>query len=869
MIGTAPALDVPLDRPLIAVIGPAASGKTAALAQRYATLLAADPGLAVPATIVSSAHAESGALLADRIAPLLSGDRARAFAQPGPHRGEPLATLAFALLAEHATQSGLAYDLARIDGIEAETIFERAIAPLFSADWEAYIGPEIDPEVPGLRAPDRFAAAVFRLIAKLRDAGIGPDEFLTRAQRGATEFYANPPNLAAPGLIGATKDEHRASLAVDAGERDHQRRRELDLAKIVAKLYRSYLDAQVAYGCLTATDALAEATRLLDEHPPIAGLVRARYRCAVIDDVHDLHSAEFRFLQRLFGHDLCGVTVAGNPDAALRTFAGARPERVFKAAATTVTLGPGDRVPAQIAAVAQAMLVPGRAIVTGSAVALHRAATLTDEAAFVADRIAALIAAGTAPHEVAVVHRSLRALGPFEDALVERNIPVAIDGEGTLFERHDVLDALAVAWSAADPFAHAWVLRALQLPAFALDDAALAVLCGEPSSAQALLFDLPVDEAYEDRRWERKRDLRLGTNVVRGDRDADLTPAARERVADFRARRLRWQTLANRAPGGATLVEIATDAGLFAPRPGETAARTNRRGDLIESLAAVLDRAVQRTPGIDLAGALRWCERLAQAEGGPLVRAGAGVTVAAVERIAWRRFRHLFAVDLRAGSFPPYYVPDAFLFSQVYGMIPKDNVGDASTSRTAKFTWYSHHANLRETFAREARRTLAVALERADETVTLSASGKPTRGVAAPEFLVELASLYPPLAQARAAAADPLAQTQVLDRRIAARAASALPRTMSLDHALALATCVRCAARVAATARFVSDDGFLARPAGEDSDRTIAMVTIAATVIWGEAHRFPLAPDLSARLARVLAGEDSPVCNPCEQLSDV
>jgi len=864
VIGMQPALESPLDQPLIAITGPAASGKTEALAQRYAALVKADPGLAVSATIVSSAHAESGALLAERIAALLSGERARAFAAPGPHRGEPLSALAYALLAEHATQTGLAYDIERIDAIEAEEIFERAIEPLFSADWEAYIGPGIDPEIPGLRAPQRFAAAAFRLIRKLRDAGIDPDAFLSRAQRGATEFYANPPNLAAPALLSATKDEHRPALAVSAQERDAQRRRELDLAKIIAKLYRSYLEAQVAHGALTPTDALVEATRLIDERPPIAGLVRARFRCAAIDDVHDLASAEFAFLQRLFGTELRGVTVAGNPDAATRTFAGARPERVFKAAATTVALASGTRVPDQIAAVAQAVLEPGRAIVAGSALTVHRAPTLASEAGFVADRVAALLAAGCAPERIAVVHRSLRALAPFEDALVDRNVPVALDGEGTLFERHDVLDALAPAWSAVDPFAHAWLLRALQLPAFALDDATLALLCGEPSSAQALLFDLPVDEAQEDRRWDRKRDLRLGTNIVRGDRDADLTAAARTRVEDFRARRLRWQTLLRESPGGEAFVRVAADAGLFELRPGETVARRQRRGALIDALAAAVQRAVRRTGSGDFARALLACERLANTENGPLLQAGRGVAVAAIDRIKWRRFAHLFVVDLRAGSFPPYYVPDAFLFSPVYGMIAKDNVGEASTSRTAKFTWYQHHAKLRETFSREDRRALAVALGRADETVALSASGKPTRGIAAPELLAEIANLQPPPAASRAAASSPLPDPPAGDEaRSTASSSADAPRVIALDHAIALTFCVRCAGRRAATARFGADDGFLANPADAAAVRDVHVATIAGTVIWGDADAFPIDAAIAARIAAVLRGDDVPVCPAC------
>ena len=52
----------------------------------------------------------------------------------------------------------------------------------------------------------------------------------------------------------------------------------------------------------------------------------------------------------------------------------------------------------------------------------------------------------------------------------------------------------------------------------ALSDAAVQVLCAEPPDAQTLLFsdDAAAEEARSGR-WDPKRDLRLGWNVVRGD----------------------------------------------------------------------------------------------------------------------------------------------------------------------------------------------------------------------------------------------------------------------------------------------------------------------------------------------------------------
>jgi hypothetical protein len=86
-------------------------------------------------------------------------------------------------------------------------------------------------------------------------------------------------------------------------------------------------------------------------------------------------------------------------------------------------------------------------------------------------------------------------------------------------------------------------------------------------------------------------------------------------------------------------------------------------------------------------------------------------------------------------------VPDAFLFSTTYGMIPKDSAGDAVAARTAKFTWYEHHAKPRAAYVREQRRLFAAALGRADVSVTVSASGRATRGVAAPEIATEIGVL--------------------------------------------------------------------------------------------------------------------------------
>ena len=727
------ALALPAEHGLLAFTGPPTSGKTEALVRRFAALVAADAELA-GAAIVTAARDAGARALAARIA------NATGIAV----RGAPLDALALELLRAHPLDTGLALDLELVDPLDAEEIFERAAAPLFSAEWSDWLGTDVDPEIAGLRTPARFADAALRLIRKLRDSGIDDAAFLAVAQRGATTFYANPPNLASPTLLSATKDEHRASLAVGASELDRQRKRELDLAKILARLYRAYVDELVRRGCLTASDALTEATRLLEHQPAIGRRLRQRLRVAFVDDAQDLSAAALRFLRALFGDALDGVAVAGDLDAATQTFAGARPERLFGRAATTVVLGARTLSP-QIAAVMRGVIDadPARPVPPGDTVHVLRAADRAEEVNEVADRVARLVRTGTPPARIAVVHRTLRTLADYDEALTARDVPVALAGDPALFERAAVRDALALLWTAVDPFHHVWTLRALQTPMLRLSDASVAILCGEPASPQPALFAMPDAEADGDRRWDRKRDLRLGTNVLHGERDADLSGVARERLVAFRARRARWCAWLRATDVETAARAIVADGGLLLPRAGETSACGRLRATLIERLIALVGAYAARHPFDDLAAALAYCERLAAAEHGPELvdERDDAVVVASVERILERRFDHVFVVDARAGSFPPYYVPDAFLFSTTYGMIPKESAGDSVAARTAKFTWYEHHAKPRAAYVREQRRLFAAALGRADVSVTVAASGRPTRGFAAPELASEIAAL--------------------------------------------------------------------------------------------------------------------------------
>lgn len=622
------------------------------------------------------------------------------------------------------------HPVTQIDDVEAETTFADACGPLFALDWDEIDAQQIDPEVPGLRSPNRFLESAFRLIRRLRDAGIDPPEFLTRALSGATEFYAKPPNFADPGLLMHAKQADHAALAVRPGELQRQYRREIDLAKILAKLYARYCELSETAARMTGRDALAAATAQLRADAALRERVGASGRAAFVDNAGDLTSGELALLRALFGDDLAGVTFGGDPataacDSALR-----------------VELRQQHRSPPAIELACRFLIAPQPLPAGGiePSLTLYRGASRRDEAAFVAATVRGWLDEGTPPERIAVLFRSVRAIEPYEEALLDRNVALVTAGDVNVFADRRAIDALALLWNAYDPFAHEWLLRTLANPALGLSDATLATLCGEPPSPQTPLFVFEDEPAPTLRasRWDPKRDLRLGWNVVRGDRDAELPAVARERLARFRAQRLGWIAAMQREPFD-RFARLAWREGLGRQgAPGSARARAQqlvlRR--LLERLVAFL----AEVPGRTTIDALEYARTSASSslESCEDAHDEPGVRLLSVDAARGREFDHVVVADVRAGAFPRWYSPDAFAFAPRYGMIPKENAGDATAAKTAKFVYCMYRSKAREKYNARERRAFIDALRRARRTAVVTASGRATRGAHAPEFFEEL-----------------------------------------------------------------------------------------------------------------------------------
>jgi superfamily I DNA/RNA helicase len=674
------AVEAPFDC-CVAIVGPPASGKSTALAQRLARARELYP--AAEPLIIDATH--------------------------------PLEAYALALLRERGIAASL------VDDAEAELLFRDACAPLFELEWSDFAENQIDPEVPGLRSPQRFFESAFRLIRRLRDAGIEPAAFLQRALTAATEFYANPPNFADPRLLAATKSNFHDSLDVHPNELARQYRREVDLAKILAKLYEQYVELVETSGRMTARDASIAARRCIAGDAHFGVRLRERHGLAFVDDAQVLSAIDVRLLEAVFGKQLRAVTLCGDPASAISSVKMTAGDGALARASVRVELKQQYRAPV---------------------VEVHRDATPRQEAAQIAERIDGWLGEGVAPHHIAVLFRSVRHVSLYEAALLERGIPTLVAGDVNLFADRRALDAIALLWNVYDPFRHEWLLRTLAGAGVALSDASLALLCSEPPDPQRALFAFDEEPAPTARagRWDPKRDLRLGWNVVRDERDDALSDEARVRVRRFRKLREGWIE-AMHSLAFDDFVRKVWREGLA--REGTAgSARARAQQSVLKRLLERLNDFVDERPESSLGDVLEYAEQrmtsdLETCDLTTLDSEGF-VPILSVEAAQGREFDRVVVANVRPGAFPRWYAPDAFLFSPRYGMIPKENSGDARASRTAKYTFYTFRMKSAQGYNDRERRAFEYALRRARKNVLVTASGPSTRGVTAPEFLEEL-----------------------------------------------------------------------------------------------------------------------------------
>ncbi|MBA2699893.1 MAG: ATP-dependent DNA helicase UvrD2 [Nocardioidaceae bacterium] len=333
----------------------------------------------------------------------------------------------------------------------------------------------------------RAAGELRTRLARLGAVGVQARTFHSAALRQARYFWPKAYGAELPPIVGskisllAGATAHRRLKATQADLRDLAA--EIEWAKVsnvrpqdytrlaglagravdgydaadVAGIYESYEETKQARHRIDLEDVLLCAAAVLSDDETAASSIRKQYQAFVVDEFQDVNPLQASLLDLwLGGRDrLC---VVGDPAQTIYSFTGASPHHLLDfvrkfPGATTVTLERNYRSTPQVIEAANAVMREeiGRGAVrlratrsAGHPVSFEGHLDELAEAGSVAHRIEELVAAGTAPSDIAVLFRINAQSESFEEALAERAVPFVVRGAERFFERPEVRQSLTL-----------------------------------------------------------------------------------------------------------------------------------------------------------------------------------------------------------------------------------------------------------------------------------------------------------------------------------------------------------------------------------------------------------------------------------------
>ena len=254
----------------------------------------------------------------------------------------------------------------------------------------------------------------------------------------------------------------------------------------LASLVRAVRADKERLGVLDFGDQLALAAQLVHDHAAVGATERERYRVVLLDEYQDTSVAQVRLLTDLFGSGH-PVTAVGDPFQAIYGWRGASVRGIgdfpttFRRSdgspAPLYGLAQNNRSGSRLLDLANALAEPLRerhpevsaltprldAVGEGDTrCALFE--TNAEEVAWVADGIAAEVAAGRPPRDIAVLVRVRSDFAQYHAALVERGVPVEVVGLGGLLALPEISDLVAMLHVVDDATANPALVRLLAGP---------------------------------------------------------------------------------------------------------------------------------------------------------------------------------------------------------------------------------------------------------------------------------------------------------------------------------------------------------------------------------------------------------------------
>ncbi|HEX5595001.1 MAG TPA: ATP-dependent helicase, partial [Micromonosporaceae bacterium] len=320
-----------------------------------------------------------------------------------------------------------------VPGVQARTFHAAALRQL------RYFAPRL---LGGREMPELLDSKVRLVTLAAARAGLRADRTAARDLAGEIEWAKS--SLIEP-------EEYPAAAAKALRETPHEPAK-------VAEVFVAYEQLKRSNGVIDFEDMLRAAIWGIEEHPDVAEQIRAQYRHFVVDEYQDVNPLQQRLLDAWLG-DRDDLTVVGDASQTIYSFTGATSAYLIDfprrwRGAHVVRLVRDYRSTPQVVGLANAVIQQARGAEArlrlelvgqrpaGPEPELRIFDDEPAEAAAVAARCRALVAAGTPARQIAVLFRTNAQSETYEKALAEAEVPYVVQGAERFFDRPEVRQAM-------------------------------------------------------------------------------------------------------------------------------------------------------------------------------------------------------------------------------------------------------------------------------------------------------------------------------------------------------------------------------------------------------------------------------------------
>ena len=277
-----------------------------------------------------------------------------------------------------------------------------------------------------------------------------------------------------PRRIQSLISRHKGNMgtAETIGETTRNRR----LEQILKKVFVLYENALRASHALDFDDLLEKTVRLLESNQKIRDYYRGAWRYIHVDEYQDTNEVQYRLVKSLSGKEK-NVCVVGDSDQNIYSWRGASIANILEfeedyPGAKIILLEENYRSTQNILTAANSVIAKNtmrkeKNLFTrngdGDRLSVFASYDESDEARFVAMRIATLLKTGGSPREIAVLYRTNFQSRVLEEALLYSGIPYQVLGV-RFYERKEVKDVIAYLRAAQNPKSSFDIARIVNVP---------------------------------------------------------------------------------------------------------------------------------------------------------------------------------------------------------------------------------------------------------------------------------------------------------------------------------------------------------------------------------------------------------------------